>query len=494
MQDHAPTYPLKVVSRTLPASRTNKLRISWFVLGVAFGIGCTSALTSIPVLTSQPQQAAVVPPMDAPVPQALIQAPDLQPAPVVSLLTPEPEISPQPIESAAVQPAPEMPAAAPAVTTYPLTLELKVENGDTFINMLTEKGVTYDEAANAVQSIRKIYDPRKLGVGQNISLTLDKPAGASVPTIQSLTFPMSLTSTLELKRDSAGAFKSSAVDVPVERKLTRIDTKISGSLYEAGVNNGLPASLLAEIINAYSYDVDFQRDLQEGDDFDVIYERIVTKDGNLAGYGNVIYAELGVGTRSIKIYRYVDQKGNADYYNAKGESVRKALLKTPISGAKITSRFGMRNHPILGYTKMHRGVDFGAPIGTPIYASGDGTIDFVGKRGGYGNYMRIKHNSTYSSAYAHISRFAKGVAPGSKVRQGQIIAYVGMTGTATGPHLHYEILAGNQQVNPSGVKFKTGNVLAGKELISFRKNIEKIEAAMHGNDLAMLDTGKAKTN
>jgi murein DD-endopeptidase MepM/ murein hydrolase activator NlpD len=484
MNDLTTSYPLKVTSRTLPTSRTNKLRVSWFVLGVAFGIGCSSALTSIPFLSSsEPQTAELAPAIE----QQSASA-ELQPAPVVSLVTRTEIAEPQVIEA-----APPVPAAEPS-PTYPLTVNLKVENGDTFINMLTDTGISYDEASNAVQSIRKVYDPKKLGIGQNITLVLDKPADAGKPVIQAITLPVSITASLEVTRgEQPGTFQVKKTEIPVERKLTRIDATINGSLYETGVNNGLPASLLAEVINAYSYDVDFQRDLAEGDNFNVLYERIVTPDGNIAGYGNVVYAELDLGDREVKIYRYVDQKGSADYYNFKGESVRKALLKTPISGAKITSRFGMRNHPILGYSKMHQGVDFGAPIGTPIYASGDGTVDFVGKRGGYGNYMRIKHNGTYSSAYAHISRFAKGVTPGSKVKQGQIIAYVGMTGTATGPHLHYEILSNGRQVNPSGVKFKTGTVLSGRELANFRKAVEQIEAALKGNEVAMGEVLKNST-
>ncbi len=208
---------------------------------------------------------------------------------------------------------------------------------------------------------------------------------------------------------------------------------------------------------------------------DVLFERFETKDGEVAGHGDVIFADLDLGDRDLRIYRYVDKNGNVDYYNEKGESVRKALPKTPINGAQITSGYGMRNHPILGYSKMHRGVDFGAPTGTPIYAAGDGVVEFVGQKGGYGNYLRIKHNNKYASAYAHISRFASGVAPGHRVKQGQIIAYVGSTGMATGPHLHYEILVNNEQVNPSNVKFKTGNVLGGKELVAFRKNMHHIE-------------------
>ena len=207
---------------------------------------------------------------------------------------------------------------------------------------------------------------------------------------------------------------------------------------------------------------------------DVLFERLETKNGEVAGHGDILFADLDLGDRDLKIYRYVDKNGHADYYNEKGESIRKALLRTPVNGARISSGFGMRNHPILGYTRMHRGVDFAAPVGTPIYAAGDGTVGYAGRKGGYGNYMRIRHNGTYASAYAHISRFASGMSEGHKVKQGQIVAYVGQTGMATGPHLHYEILVNGEQVNPANVKFKTGGALQGKELAAFRNNVSRI--------------------
>jgi murein DD-endopeptidase MepM/ murein hydrolase activator NlpD len=216
----------------------------------------------------------------------------------------------------------------------------------------------------------------------------------------------------------------------------------------------------------------------------------------VASNGNFVFSELNLGGRVLKIFRYTDKNGNSDFYNEKGESIRKALMKTPINGARITSGYGMRNHPISGYTKMHRGIDFGAPIGTPIYAAGDGVVQAASVRNGYGNYLKIKHNSQYSSAYAHLSRYASGIAPGKHVKQGQIVAYVGMTGAATGPHLHYEILVNNVQVNPANVKFKTGTVLQGKELVAFRENMNKIEARLasisRGNTVAMVDEEKRK--
>lgn len=379
--------------------------------------------------------------------------------------------------AAAQPPAPK----ARAPRSYPLALDLKVQRGDTLISMLGDVGVSYDEAQAVVDSIRPIYNPRNLTAGQNISLHLNKePDASGNPVISQLSIPISNTSTLEVSHSADSAYDVRKVDVPVEQKLVRTGGTIDSSLYDTGVKSGIPPALLGEIINAYSYDVDFQRDVKQGDALDVLFERNQTAEGEATSYGNILFAELNLNSRPIKIYRYVDRQGSADYYNEKGESLRKALLRTPINGAKITSKFGMRVHPLLGYSKMHRGVDFGAPIGTPIYAAGDGIVEFVGKKGGYGNYVSIKHNNQYNSAYGHISRFASGVAPGRKVKQGQIIAYVGMTGMATGPHLHYEILANHEQINPAGIKFKTGNVLQGKELLAFRENMNSINAKLAG--------------
>ena len=335
-----------------------------------------------------------------------------------------------------------------------------------------------------------VYNVRRLEVGQAISLRLDKnPDSSSQPILSSLTLPISTSSSLHLTRQDKG-FAVKAVDVPLEHKMTRAGGRIESSLYETGMASGIPPALLEQIVSAYSYDVDFQRDIQPGDALDVLFERLQTKNGGNAGHGDVLFANLNLGDRNLKLYRYVDKNGHADYYNEKGESIRKALLRTPVNGARISSGFGWRNHPVLGYSRMHRGVDFAAPTGTPIYAAGDGTVEYAGRKGGYGNYLLIKHNGTYASAYGHISHFASGMASGHKVKQGQIVAYVGQTGLATGPHLHYEILVNGSQVNPSNVKFKTGGALLGKELVAFRTTVKKIEAQLaampqHDGKLAM---------
>ena len=257
---------------------------------------------------------------------------------------------------------------------------------------------------------------------------------------------------------------------------------IQSSLFEAGQADGVPIEVMSEIIHAFSYDVDFQRDIQPGDAYEILYERYADSDGRLAKTGNILFASLTLSGRQLALYRYTTSDGRTDWFNPMGDSVRKALLRTPVDGAKITSGFGMRLHPILGYSMMHKGVDFGAPIGTPIYAAGDGVIQQLGPFSGYGNYVRIKHTSQYATAYGHISRFAGGLHAGSHVRQGQVIAYVGMTGRATGPHLHFEVILNGKQINPQSIKLPTGEKLRGRELKTYLALVANVNKQRH--DLA----------
>lgn len=482
--------PIKTVSRAAARKRTGRARMLWFVAGTSFGVGFASLATGLLGSTSlAPGQFAAA---DVEIHSSFI---DVLPAEAAA--TPVRLFAEIPGQAG---PVTESPAAAAEIKiadkdTYPLALDLEVENGDTLIDMLTDTGVSYQEAQAVVNSIRRVYDPRKLGIGEKVAVELDKhPASPDKPIIASMILPVSLTSTLKVTRVGDDNFSVRKVEAATEKHLARAGGKITSSLYETGVKAGISPTLLGELITAFSYDVDFQRDIQPGDAIDVLYEKIQTEDGIAVGQGNMIYAQLTTGGRPLRVYRYIDGNGNVDYYNERGESMRKALLRTPINGAKITSGFGMRNHPILGYSKMHRGVDFAAPTGTPVYAAGDGTVEVVGRKGGYGNYVRIRHSGKYSSAYAHLSRFASTMAAGKKVKQGQIIGYVGSTGQSTGPHLHYEILANNQQVNPSNVKFKGGNALGGKELAAFKKKVAKIESTLAsiptGKTLAMADAQK----
>ena len=258
--------------------------------------------------------------------------------------------------------------------------------------------------------------------------------------------------------------------------------KVRSSLYQAALDAGIPTSAMADIVAAYSFDVDFQRDIHPGNKIEVLMDKKVTKDGRAVSFGNARYAKLTLDDRTLEIFRFADANGIDGWFDAKGNSVKKSLLKTPVNAARISSGFGMRRHPILGYGKMHRGVDFAAPTGTPIFAAGDGVVTFRGWSSGYGNFVQIRHNGTYSTAYGHISRFGN-IRVGSRVKQGQVIAYVGATGMATGPHLHFEVRQNGAQVNPTAQRFNTSQALAGAQQQKFKARMGEISA-----EIASLDT------
>ena len=228
------------------------------------------------------------------------------------------------------------------------------------------------------------------------------------------------------------------------------------------------------MIRIYSFDVDFQRELQPGDSFEVLYEALFENDGSLAKTDGVLYASLTLSGQRLDMYNFTPHSGHSDFFDSKGQSVRKTLMRTPIDGARLSSRFGMRKHPVLGYSRLHKGTDFAAPRGTPVYAAGDGVVESAGRNGAYGKYVRIRHNSTYKTAYAHMRRIAKGMRRGKRVRQGQVIGYVGSSGRSTGPHLHYEVLRGGRQVNPLKIKLPSGEKLKSADLESFERERARI--------------------
>jgi murein DD-endopeptidase MepM/ murein hydrolase activator NlpD len=273
-----------------------------------------------------------------------------------------------------------------------------------------------------------------------------------------------------------GTFSVHSVDRPVHQDTVRVAAEIRDSLYNAARRVGLPPNTLGEVTKILSWDVDFQRDLQPGDRFEVVLERTVNDRGQLVRAGDVAYVALDLQDRRIEAYRFLGRDGQAGYFDGEGRALRKSLLRTPIDGARISSPFGMRFHPILGYTRMHKGVDFAAPTGTPVFAAGDGVEEFVGRNRGYGKFVRIRHNGDYGTGYGHLSRFAARLAPGTRVAQGQVIGYVGATGLATGPHLHYEVLKDGAEINPQGLKLAFADRLDGAELRRFRQLKAQIDA------------------
>jgi murein DD-endopeptidase MepM/ murein hydrolase activator NlpD len=365
--------------------------------------------------------------------------------------------------------APATPEAA-ADSVSPLTKVVEVERGDTLIDILLDSGVARADAVGAIDALDGVFHPRDLKPGQEITIGFEQyghhPTEDGALQLASLSLQPSVERDVVVNRNDGGAFVAETIDRPLEMKVALAGATIESSLFEAGQDAAIPIDILSQVIKAFSYDIDFQREIQPGDRFEIVYERYEDEHGELARTGNVLYAALIQDDSTKEVYRFEPQDGAADFYNSKGESVRKQLLRTPLDVVRISSTFGMRKHPILGYSRMHKGVDFAASIGTPIFAAGDGVISILGKQRGYGNYIRIKHNAQYATAYGHMSRFAKGLQQGSKVRQGEVIGYVGSTGMATGPHLHYEVLVSGTQINPMSVKL-AGRKLDGKELRRF---------------------------
>ena len=365
-------------------------------------------------------------------------------------------------------------------TREPFSVPLTVAKGDTLMQMLVKAKVSRADAHEAVQALKDVYNPRDLLPGTNIELNfLPSHEEQNKPSFLGLNFEPSVERLVSVARTWAG-FQADEVMRPLKNEVTRAAGTINNSLYEDAAKAGLPATVVADVIRAFSYDVDFQRDIQPKDRFEVMFDRMVDSDGRTARNGKVIYAELTLSNTVHRIYRFTTPDGTVDYYNAKGESIRKALLRTPVDGAKLTSSFGKRTHPILGYTIQHKGVDFGATSGTPILAAGSGTVVEAGWKGGYGRYVRIKHSSGYSTAYAHMSQFGRNTKVGARVSQGEIIGYVGATGMATGPHLHYEVLLNDKQINPLSAKIATGQKLEGKLLATFNAEKVKLESQLAG--------------
>lgn len=376
------------------------------------------------------------------------------------------------------------PLVIASVPKFPREEKLTVGKGDTLLELLTDTGVSMNEAHEAVAAIRTIYDPRRINSGQAFNVTLKASSESpDVPSLSTLKMPVSSMATIELHKIENGKFVVKKVEVPVTAHTEHHALSIKGSLYQTAQRAGLSPQMIMELMKGFSYDVDFQRDIQRGHTLEVVVDTLKRDDGRVVGAKNMRYAKLKMGRKNVEIYRYADAKGQVGFYNAKGQSLKKTLLRTPVDGARISSGYGLRKHPVLGYNKMHKGMDFAASTGTPIYAAGDGVVEFAGRHGGYGNYVRVKHNGTYSTAYAHAHRFAKGIRKGTRVRQGQIIAYVGTTGRSTGPHLHYEVLKYGQQTNPAKIQqFNTGTQLAGNDLKRFKTMMREVDSVIAGRE------------
>lgn len=357
------------------------------------------------------------------------------------------------------------------------TKELRIGRGDTLMGLLLGAGVRRAEAHAAIAALTSLYNPRRLRLRHEISLLFEGPRDARQGSrFLGLNLRPDPHFQLTVRRAPGGGFVAAKVKMALIRRLSRASGLIRSSLYEAAAKKGVPVSVLMELIRIYSWDVDFQRGIRPGDSFEVMYEQFHELDGRLVSSGAILFANLVLRGTAQPLYRQAEAGGDVGYFDAKGYSAQKPLMRTPINGARLSSGYGRRRHPILGYSRMHKGVDFAAPRGTPIYAAGKGRVVYRARNGAYGKYIRIRHNSEYATAYGHLKSFKRGVGKGAYVKQGQIIGYVGSTGRSTGPHLHYEILHHGRQVNPMRVRLPSGRKLQGTELARFQERRSELDA------------------
>lgn len=351
-----------------------------------------------------------------------------------------------------------------------------VRKGDNFATVLKRLNVNKIDTYNAIKALSASVKNAKLKVRNKVYVYYNDQniANSTAPLIDKIKIYVSDTKRYEIAQNKNGDFIAKEVNIELFSRLQVKSGKIKTSLYQDAIDAGIPPAIIMEFIRFYSFDLDFQRDIRKGDKFQIFYETFYNNEGEFIKNGDIIFCKFINGNTVLSNYKYTTTKGSTLYFNEKGSSVKKALLKTPISGARISSRFGYRKHPILGYTKLHSGVDFAARRGTPIYAAGNGTVSYIGWYKGYGKYIKIRHNSQYSTAYGHMSRFYRGLKRNSKVRQGQVIGYVGSTGRSTGPHLHYEVHSRNKAINPRRLKPQSKVTLKGKELNKFYAHRDRI--------------------
>jgi murein DD-endopeptidase MepM/ murein hydrolase activator NlpD len=377
----------------------------------------------------------------------------------------------------------------------PQTVPVKLERGETLEAAVRRAGVAPAEAQRAVGMLSQAMDTVHVKAGLLIQAVVAQPLNAaqgptsalheSAAKLVGLSLRTGPATAVTLSRSFDGALRLRELDEKVRDETAVADGSIRGSLYESAQAIGATPQITAEVVKLFAHKLDFQRDIQPGDDFKLVFDRKVTEAGRTIQAGDLQFAEL----HGVKFYRFA-RGSDVEYFDELGKNIKGFLLRTPVDGAHITSLFGMRKHPILGYTRAHQGIDFGAGTGTPILAAGDGVVVQASPWGGYGNWLRLRHSGGWDTGYGHISRYAKGIRPGVHVRQGQVVAYVGATGLATGPHLHYEIWKNGQRVNPLSAKVPQGTILAGAELARFRDQKAHIDALLnHRGRPALAESG-----
>lgn len=388
------------------------------------------------------------------------------------------------VEPAELEEQNESVAQAENETSPESTLQVNEEivtvaKGDSFIGILTKMGLDYSKATDIYTTLKKVYDARHIKVGQDLKITsVFDTQSAQLASVDKIVIePVSGTRYIVEKTED-GKYSARTEQDSLTDEIKTLSGVVNGSLSAAMRSVGVPSNVVGNFINIFSFSVDFRRDIRSGDEFEVRYERQLAPDGTVVKTGEIVYAALKLRNDKIELYRFKDKDGTVDYYNEKGIALKKSLDRKPMEfkRARISSRFGRRFHPILKTYKRHDGVDYAAPSGSKVYASADGVVTMSKWYGGYGNFVKIRHNSEYSTGYGHLKSFAKGIRPGVRVKQGQVIAYVGNTGRSTGPHLHFEVIKNGAKVDPLKVKAATGENLSGSKLTAFKKTVAEIKA------------------
>ena len=350
-------------------------------------------------------------------------------------------------------------------------IEHKINIGETFDEILEKYLVDKSEILQIKEELSKKVNINKLNINQKFQFTIDQTNSS----VKEFIFQISNTEKIYLSRnETKDKFSQKIILTKLKKNIVYNESIILESLYKSALNENIPPNIIIDFARIYGFEVDFQRDIRKRDSFQIMYEIFLNDKKKIIETGNILYANLKLSGEDNSLY-YFDSKNSEGHYDKNGKSVQKALMKTPINGARLSSSFGMRKHPIDGFNKMHRGTDFAAPMGTPIMASGNGKIKKAGWCGGGGNCIVIKHNSTYQTVYAHLSKFAKGIRSGVRVKQGQTIGYVGSTGKSTGPHLHYEVIVNGKRINSQTLKLPSGKILKGDERKLFETKKIKLD-------------------
>ncbi len=351
----------------------------------------------------------------------------------------------------------------------PIIKSVKIKSGDSLGPLLQKNGLSGPEAYRITQAFSTVYKPKNVRVDQIFTLYFEDD------TLTNLTYKPSVDQTIFVKK-TGETYTAKSVDAEFKMDLLTVKASIENSLYLDASRLGAPDRVIQQFANIYEYSVDFQRDIQPGDEFEMFFEIARDHNGHIIKSGDLLYTSFSPRGKTSAYYLYQDTNGQENFYDIKGKTAKRKLRATPVNGARLSSRFGKRRHPILGYRKMHTGVDFAAPRGTPILAAGAGTVKRANRYGGYGNYIRIKHSDGYETAYAHLKNFARGIRAGARVRQDQVIGYVGTTGRSTGPHLHYEVILNGRKINPRRLSQLSGKPLAKNQIEGFKKRRAEIDA------------------